>query len=90
VERSERSGFRIRAIWAPEISNQGASGMLNEQKLGDMGIDLSYCSRIDEIVDWLDNSRDLIKMFTVFEIPQPVIGMGHSMGGTQTYRCNLR
>ena len=24
-------------------------------------------------------------MFTVFDIPQPVIGMGHSMGGAQTY-----
>ena len=40
---------------------------------------------VNEIVDWLDNSRDLIKMFTVFDIPQPVIGIGHSMGGAQTY-----
>lgn len=24
-------------------------------------------------------------MFTVFDIPQPVVGMGHSMGGAQTY-----
>lgn len=36
-------------------------------------------------MDWLDNSRDLIKMFSVFDIPQPVVGMGHSMGGAQTY-----
>jgi len=39
----------------------------------------------DIVVDWLDSSRDLLKMFTVFDIPQPVIGMGHSMGGAQTY-----
>ena len=38
VERSERSGFRIRAIWAPDIAHQGASGVRNEKKLGDMGI----------------------------------------------------
>lgn len=24
-------------------------------------------------------------MFNVFDIPQPVIGMGHSMGGAQVY-----
>ena len=37
------------------------------------------------IVDWLDTSRDLIKMFATFDIPQPVIGIGHSMGGAQMY-----
>jgi hypothetical protein len=40
-------------------------------------------------VDWLDNSRDLMKMFADFDIPQPVIGMGHSMGGAQMYCCPL-
>ena len=91
LERSERAGFRIRAIWAPDISNQGASGVLNENKLGDRGTPLLFmpllfmAKEVNSIVDWLDNSRDLLKMFTVFDIPQPVIGMGHSMGGAQTY-----
>jgi hypothetical protein len=38
LERSGKAGFRIRAIWAPDIANQGASGIRNENKLGDMGI----------------------------------------------------
>jgi hypothetical protein len=37
LERSGKAGFRIRAIWAPDIANQGASGVRNENKLGDMG-----------------------------------------------------
>jgi hypothetical protein len=40
---------------------------------------------IDGLVDWLDNSRDVIKMFTLFDIPQPIVGMGHSMGGGQLF-----
>lgn len=82
MERSERAGFRIRAIWAPDVWNQGASGVRNEEKLGDMG-NQSRFALSDLTVDWLDNSRDLIKMFAKFDIPQPVIGMGHSMGGAQ-------
>ena len=34
------AGFRIRAIWIPDIAHQGASGVLNENKLGDMGMSL--------------------------------------------------
>ena len=37
VERSERLGFRIRAIWAPDVAHEGASGVRNEHKLGDRG-----------------------------------------------------
>jgi hypothetical protein len=33
--RSKDSGLRIRAIWAPDTVNQGASGIRNEVKLGD-------------------------------------------------------
>jgi hypothetical protein len=35
--RSEKAGFRIRGIWAPDIAHQGASGVRNEHKLGDIG-----------------------------------------------------
>jgi hypothetical protein len=38
VQRSEKAGFRIRAIWAPDIAHQGASGVRNEKKLGDRGM----------------------------------------------------
>jgi len=38
LERSAAAGFRIRTIWAQDIANQGASGVRNENKLGDMGI----------------------------------------------------
>jgi len=38
LERSKQAGFRIRAIWAHDMANQGASGVLNEQKLGDTGM----------------------------------------------------
>jgi hypothetical protein len=83
LEKSGREGFRIRGIWAPDFVGQGASGVRNEEKLGDTGIP-SFRVQAN-IVDWLDNSRDLLKMFSLFDIPQPVIGMGHSMGGAQMY-----
>jgi Alpha/beta hydrolase family len=83
LEMSEDAGFRIRGIWAPDFVGQGASGVRNEDKLGDTGI---FCYYLEtNVVDWLDNSRDLLKMFSLFDIPQPVIGMGHSMGGAQMY-----
>ena len=40
LERSERAGLRVRAIWAPDVWNQGASGVRNEENLGDMGTQL--------------------------------------------------
>jgi len=42
LEKSGKAGFRIRAIWAQDIANQGASGVRNEDKLGDMGIVLIH------------------------------------------------
>ncbi|KAL8823687.1 MAG: hypothetical protein Q9191_005638 [Dirinaria sp. TL-2023a] len=32
---SEKHGFRIRAIWAADMAHQGASGVLNEDEIGD-------------------------------------------------------
>lgn len=32
--RSKRHGFRIRSIWIADVAHQGASGILNEQFLG--------------------------------------------------------
>ncbi|KAI6844671.1 toxin biosynthesis protein-like protein [Hortaea werneckii] len=63
--------FRIRSIWVIDASNQGASGVLNEQVQGD---DPSF----------FDLPRDLLHMINVHrsEFPQPIFGIGHSMGGT--------
>ncbi|KAK4539286.1 hypothetical protein LTR36_000812 [Oleoguttula mirabilis] len=67
----ERHGLRIRSIWIADASNQGASGVLNEHTQGD---DPSF----------FDYPRDLLHMINLFrdEFPQPVVGIGHSMGGT--------
>ncbi|KAI0541961.1 Alpha/beta hydrolase family-domain-containing protein [Xylaria digitata] len=67
--QSREHGFRIRGIWIADISNQGWSGQLNEEKLGN---DPS----------WHDLSRDLLHLTNVFraEMPRPIIGVGHSFG----------
>ena len=33
--RSRKDGFRIRGIWIADVSNQGQSGVLNEDRQGD-------------------------------------------------------
>ncbi|KAH7085746.1 Alpha/beta hydrolase family-domain-containing protein [Paraphoma chrysanthemicola] len=65
-------GFGIRGIWIADVVHQGWSSVLNEDKLGN---DPS----------WLDHSRDLLHMVNVFrdQMPRPLLGMGHSMGGCQ-------
>ncbi|KAK5626249.1 hypothetical protein RRF57_001964 [Xylaria bambusicola] len=67
--RSKANGFRIRGIWIADVSNQGWSFQLNEDKLGN---DPS----------WHDHSRDLLHMTNVFraEMPRPIVGVGHSFG----------
>lgn len=68
-KKKDGLGFRIRGIWIADISNQGYSGQLNEDKLGD-----DPC--------WHDMSRDLLHLTNVFraEMPRPIIGLGHSFG----------
>ncbi|KAJ6045089.1 uncharacterized protein N7446_003291 [Penicillium canescens] len=67
---SKSQGFNIRAIWMADVSNEGQSGIINEGILGD---DPS----------WFDHSRDLLHLVNVkrSETPQPIIGVGHSLGG---------
>ena len=71
LQQSEQLGFRIRSIWSVDASNSGASGILNEQTQGD---DPSF----------FDYPRDLLHMTNLFRdaFSQPVVGIGHSMGGT--------
>lgn len=35
LDASKAHGFEIRGIWAADVSNQGASGVLNESVQGD-------------------------------------------------------
>ena len=60
----------IRGIWIADVAQQGMSGVLNEDKLGN---DPS----------WYDHSRDLLYMVNHFrkEMSRPLVGIGHSMGG---------
>ncbi|GFG23216.1 toxin biosynthesis protein, putative [Aspergillus udagawae] len=59
----------VRSIWIADVSNQGASGILNEHVQGDNTL-------------WHDHSRDLLHMVNHFrdDIARPIIGVAHSMG----------
>ncbi|OAL50732.1 alpha/beta-hydrolase [Pyrenochaeta sp. DS3sAY3a] len=72
LNRSASFGFGIRGIWIADVVHQGWSSVLNEDKLGNDPA-------------WLDHSRDLLHMVNTFrsEMPRPLIGVGHSMGGCQ-------
>lgn len=72
--RSKEHGFRIRSIWIADVAQQGQSSVLNEQLLGnDPG--------------WFDHPRDLLHMINMKRdlMPRPIIGIGHSMGGSHLY-----
>ncbi|KAL2810449.1 Alpha/beta hydrolase family-domain-containing protein [Aspergillus granulosus] len=68
--RSKANGFRIRSIWMADVAHQGRSSAINEDVLGN---DPS----------WFDHPRDLLHLVNVKrkEMPRPIIGVGHSMGG---------
>ncbi|ORY15558.1 Alpha/beta hydrolase family-domain-containing protein [Clohesyomyces aquaticus] len=69
---SKRHGFSIRGIWIADVVHQGLSSVMNEDKLGNDPA-------------WLDHSRDLLHMVNTFreQMPRPIFGVGHSMGGCQ-------
>lgn len=72
LKRCQQYGFGIRSIWIADVVHQGWSSVLNEDKLGNDPA-------------WLDHSRDLLHMVNIFrdQMPRPIIGVGHSMGGCQ-------
>ncbi|KAF2496028.1 hypothetical protein BU16DRAFT_617537 [Lophium mytilinum] len=78
LRRSKQYGFSIRGIWIADVAQQNASGVLNEGKLGD---DPS----------WFDHPRDLLGMINHFraQMPRPIIGLGHSMGGNNLVNLSL-
>ncbi|CAF9910007.1 hypothetical protein IMSHALPRED_008528 [Imshaugia aleurites] len=65
-----KQGQAIKGIWIADVAQQGMSGVLNEDKLGN---DPS----------WNDHARDLLHMVNHFrkEMSRPLVGIGHSMGG---------
>jgi len=71
---SKKHNFRIRGIWIADVAQQGQSGVLNEEILGN---DPS----------WTDHSRDLLHLINTKrdQMPRPLIGIGHSMGGNHLY-----
>lgn len=71
LSSSRSLNFRIRSIWIADVANQGASGVLNKDLLGD---DPNLGDYARDILYMINLKRD--------EMPRPIIGIGHSMGGT--------
>ena len=69
LDFSEANGFEIRSIWIADTSNQGVSGVLNEQLNG-------------HEPSWNDHSLDLLAMVNHFrdQMPRPIMGFAHSLG----------
>ncbi|KAI9051253.1 hypothetical protein LZ554_005354 [Drepanopeziza brunnea f. sp. 'monogermtubi'] len=78
LARSKSNGFRIRGIWIADVAQQGQSGVMNENLLGN---DPS----------WSDHPRDLLHLINHFrsQMPLPLIGIGHSMGGACLVNLSL-
>ncbi|KAI9713784.1 MAG: hypothetical protein M1820_000514 [Bogoriella megaspora] len=78
LTRSKQYGLSIRNIWIADFAFQGQSGVVNEGKLGN---DPS----------WYDHARDLLLMINHFrsEMPRPIVGIGHSMGGNNLVFLSL-
>jgi hypothetical protein len=86
-----KRGRKIRSIWIANVSNQGASGLLNEETKFDDGKSpgLPRVGNQTKESQYLgyDHSRDLLHMISQFqkEMIKPIVGVGHSMGGNQQY-----
>ncbi|PGH02199.1 hypothetical protein GX51_04773 [Blastomyces parvus] len=78
LSRAKRHGFGIRGIWIADVAHQGNSGVLNENVLGN---DPS----------WFDHPRDLLHFINLkrAEMPRPLFGIGHSMGGNNLINLAL-
>ncbi|WPH03762.1 Hypothetical protein R9X50_00664500 [Acrodontium crateriforme] len=79
LEAMEKSGRGIRSIWIADVTGQGQSGISNEDILGP-----DPC--------WWDHSRDLLYMINQFQDQMtggPLIGIGHSVGGSHLAYLSL-
>ncbi|GAM44029.1 hypothetical protein TCE0_060r19321 [Talaromyces pinophilus] len=72
VSRLNARGIRVRSMWIADSASQSASGVLNEENLGN---DPS----------WFDHARDLLYLINHFkaDMPRPIVGIGHSLGAGQ-------
>ncbi|RMZ75710.1 hypothetical protein DV738_g5338, partial [Chaetothyriales sp. CBS 135597] len=72
LQKAAQHKFKIRSIWIADVAQQGQSGVLNEEQIGN---DYS----------WMDHPRDLLYLVNQKrdQMPRPLIGIGHSMGGNQ-------
>lgn len=72
VSQCKERGVFIRAFWIADVGCVGKSALINA---GNLGIEQN----------WFDHSRDLLCMINHFrkEMPRPLVGLGHSMGGCQ-------
>ncbi|KAJ5263440.1 toxin biosynthesis protein [Penicillium angulare] len=72
------TSVKIKAIWIADSSNQGASGVMNENELGDDP-------------NWFDHSRDLLYMVNHFrdQIQAPIMGIAHSFGCSQFVHLSI-
>ncbi|KIW18741.1 hypothetical protein PV08_03030 [Exophiala spinifera] len=75
---ASKASVRIRSIWIADVASQGASGVLNEDLLGD---DPSHSDYARDIVNLVNIKRE--------EMPRPIIGIGHSMGGLYLVSASL-
>ncbi|KAL2017186.1 hypothetical protein VTK56DRAFT_2506 [Thermocarpiscus australiensis] len=77
-KRIAPSGIRIRSIWIADMWNQGQSGVLNEKILGN---DPSWWDHVRDLMNLINQKQD--------EMPHPLVGIGHSMGGAQLTLLSL-
>ncbi|KAK5073712.1 hypothetical protein LTS08_002191 [Lithohypha guttulata] len=78
IKESEKHNYRIVSIWIADVAHQGESSVINEDKLGnDPG--------------WYDHPRDLTYLINLKrnEMPRPIFGLGHSMGGNNLVNVAL-
>lgn len=74
LARAQKNNFRIRSIWIADVAQQGQSSVLNEALLGNDP-------------NWNDHPRDLLHLINMKrdQMPRPLMGIGHSMGGNHLY-----
>lgn len=77
--RSKKHNFRLRSIWIADVAQQGQSGVLNEELLGNDP-------------NWNDHPRDLLHLINMKrdQMPRPLFGIGHSMGGNHLFATPIQ
>ncbi|ODQ49925.1 alpha/beta-hydrolase [Saitoella complicata NRRL Y-17804] len=69
-------GRNIKEVWAIDAANQGDSAVLNDGKLG-----VEY--------SWADGARDITSVIKQANLTEPIVLVGHSMGGAQALLATI-